>query len=222
MRWTMDINREKEIMEIEEERVFLEEVLKKLIKEIGPIPIANTRIMPYGWRKAAKGRTVWRIIEEIISQNLEKKGKELGFQKVVTSESEVSCYDFKFVLNDIKTSYVNIKSSVLNGKINKDDISKALQLKVFFEENPKSNLFVATFIIDFKDNMTIDIVDCVVFPIFWIPDVYVNPSNNGNLQSANCKFIKKAIKRTKKEFYVEFMNALKIALVKRAKKNADK
>lgn len=218
----MDVSSEIEIMEMEAERIFLEEVLKKLIKEIGPIPIANKRIMPYGWRKAAKGRTVWRIIEEIISQNLEKKGKELGFQKVVASESEVSCYDFKFVLNDIKTSYVNIKSSVLNGKVNKDDISKAIQLKVFFEENPKSNLFVATFIIDFKDDMTIDIVDCVVFPIFWIPDVYVNPSNNGNLQSANCKFINKAVKRTKQEFYDEFINALKIAIDKKTKKNEDK
>ena len=217
----MDAVKELEILEIEEERIFLEEVLKKLIKEIGPIPIANNRIMPYGWRKAAKGRTVWRIIEEIISQNLEKKGKELGFQKVVASESEVSCYDFKFVLGDEKSSYVNIKSSVLNGKVNKDDISKALQLKVFFEENPKSNLFVATFIIDFKDNMTIDIVDCVVFPIFWIPDVYVNPSNNGNLQSANCKFINKAIKRTKKEFYDEFIKALMVAIEKKTKKNGD-
>lgn len=217
----MDAVKELEILEIEQERIFLEEVLKKLIKEIGPIPIANNRIMPYGWRKAAKGRTVWRIIEEIISQNLEKKGKELGFQKVVASESEVSCYDFKFVLGDVKSSYVNIKSSVLNGKINKDDISKALQLKVFFEENPKSNLFVATFIIDFKENMTIDIVDCVVFPIFWIPDVYVNPSNNGNLQSANCKFINKAIKRTKKEFYDEFIKALMVAIDKKTKKNGD-
>lgn len=215
----MDINREMEIIEIEEERIFLEEVLKKLIKEIGPIPIANKRIMPYGWRKAAKGRTVWRIIEEIISQNLEKKGKKIGFQKVEASESEVSCYDFKFVLNAVKTSFVNVKSSVVNGKVNKDDISKAIQLKVFFEENPKSNLFVATFIIDFKDDMTIDIVDCIVFPIFWIPDIYVNPSNNGNLQSANCKFINKAIRRTKKEFYNEFIDAINIANNKKIKKN---
>lgn len=217
----MDISKELELMEIEEERIFLEEALKKLIKEIGPIPIANKRIMPYGWRKAAKGRTVWRIIEEIISQNLEKKGQEMGFKKVIASESEVSCYDFKFLLNNSKTSYVNIKSSVLNGKINKDDISKAIQLKVFFDENPKSNLFVATFIIDFKDDMTIDIVDCVVFPIFWIPDIYVNPSNNGNLQSANCKFIDKATKRTKKEFYSEFINAIEIAREKRNKKKKE-
>lgn len=217
----MDINREVEVMAIEEERVFLEEALKKLIHEIGPIPIANNRIMPFGWRKAAKGRTVWRIIEEIISQNLEKYAQDLGFKKVTASESEVSCYDFKFELTDDKNSYVNIKSSVLNGKINKDDISKAIQLKVFFDENPKSNLFVATFIIDFKDNMTIDIVDCVVFPIFWIPDVYVNPSNNGNLQSSSCKFINKAVKRTRKEFYEEFINAMMIAMEKKKKKNEE-
>ncbi len=35
--------------------------------------------MPFGWRKAAKGRIVWRIIEEVISQNLETHAKELGF-----------------------------------------------------------------------------------------------------------------------------------------------
>ena len=38
--------------------------------------------MPYGWRKAAKGRTVWRIVEEVISQGLEFQAKELGFDEV--------------------------------------------------------------------------------------------------------------------------------------------
>ena len=71
------------------------------------------------------------------------------------------------------------------------------KLNAFFEENPTSNLYVATFIIDFQEDLTINIVDCVVFPIFWIPDVYVNPSNNGNLQSAHCKYINDAVKRTK-------------------------
>ena len=56
---------------VEQERKNLEEKLNKLIKNIGDIPIASKRIMPYGWRKAAKGRTVWRIVEEVISQGLE-------------------------------------------------------------------------------------------------------------------------------------------------------
>lgn len=61
---------------LETERKYLESKLLELIKEIGNIPIANKKIMPFGWRKAAKGRTVWRIVEEVISQNLESKSKE--------------------------------------------------------------------------------------------------------------------------------------------------
>gem|GEM_PF-5912452 len=29
--------------------------------------------------------------------------------------------------------------------------------------------------------MTINIEKCVVSPVAWIPDIYINPSNNGNL-----------------------------------------
>ena len=81
---------------LETERKYLESKLLELIKEIGNIPIANKKIMPFGWRKAAKGRTVWRIVEEVISQNLESKSKELGFDSVHPASSEVGVYDFKF------------------------------------------------------------------------------------------------------------------------------
>lgn len=80
--------------------------------------------------------------------------------------------------------YINIKSAVEGGKHQKDDISKADGLKVFFDEDPERNFFVATFFIRFNPNMTIEITKVVVFPIVWIKDIYVNPSNNGNLQSA--------------------------------------
>ena len=51
---------ERDFTAVEVERKYLEDKLDALIKNIGDIPIANTRIMPYGWRKAAKGRTVRR------------------------------------------------------------------------------------------------------------------------------------------------------------------
>ncbi|MFR6485842.1 MAG: hypothetical protein ACLUOP_13650 [Intestinibacter bartlettii] len=210
--------REKKINSIEKERVFLEKCLKKMTKDIGEIPIANTKIMPMGWRKAAKGRTVWRIIEEIISQNLETKYEEYGFESVSTSDSEVSVYDFQFKHPLGNTSYVNIKSSVLNGKKNKDDISKANGLELFYRENPEANLYISTFVLDFKKNMTIDIVDVIVFPVPWIPDIYINPSNNGNLQSSKYKNLDEAIKRTNSEFLKEFDEAYNIAIKKGLKK----
>ena len=83
---------------VENERKFLEDRLNELIIHIGTIPIASNKIMPYGWRKAAKGRTVWRIVEEVISQNLEYHGLNLGFDTVHPADSEVGVYDFCFCM----------------------------------------------------------------------------------------------------------------------------
>jgi hypothetical protein len=212
------MSRNDEIQAVEIERQYLEECLTNLIEQLGPIPIASEELMPYGWRKAAKGRTVWRILEEIISQNLEKNANNYGFDYAEPAESEVGVYDFRFEYNGGKESYVNIKSAVEGGRRNKDDLSKAEGLRQFFEEQPNANLYVASFIIRFNDNMTIEIVACHVFPYTWIPDIYVNPSNNGNLQSAYYKDISDAIKRTNEEFFEEFLEALEIANEKRRKK----
>jgi len=203
---------------VEAERQFIEAKIKELIRRIGPIPIASPEIMPFGWRKAAKGRTVWRIVEEIISQNLEKYAQELGFKQIKAADSEVGVYDFEFVLKDGSKSYVNIKSSVAGGKRNKDDISKGEGLVQFYRENPESNLYVATFLIQFNARMLIELLDCIVFPVPWIPDVYVNPSNNGNLQSADYKNIRNATKRTNEEFFEVLMAEMRVAAAKRMSK----
>ena len=208
----------KEFTAVEVERKYLEDKLNTLIKNIGDIPIANTRIMPYGWRKAAKGRTVWRIVEEVISQGLESQATNLGFDSVHPADSEVGVYDFRFCYDGNKESYVNIKSSVKGGRTNKDDISKAVGLIDFYNANPNANLYVATFVISFKPNMTIGLEKCIVFPTAWIPDIYVNPSNNGNLQSSKYKNLASAIKRTPVEFLTCLIHENNIALKKKAKK----
>ena len=66
-----------EIEEIERLRSNLEKSLTKLINKIGKIQIGRKEQFPFGWRKAAKGRTVWRIIEEVITQNLELHHKDV-------------------------------------------------------------------------------------------------------------------------------------------------
>ena len=45
--------------------------------------------------------------------------------------------------------------------------------------------------------MSIEIDKCIVFPVAWISDVYINPSNNGNLQSRKYKDLAAAIKKYK-------------------------
>ncbi len=206
-----------DFLAVDIERKYLEDKLDILIKNIGDIPIANTRIMPYGWRKAAKGRTVWRIVEEVISQGLESQATSLGFDSVHPADSEVGVYDFRFCYDGNKESYVNIKSSVKGGRKNKDDISKAVGLIDFYNKNPNANLYIATFVISFKPNMTIGLDKCIVFPTAWIPDIYINPSNNGNLQSSMYKHLESAIKRTPPEFLECLIRENEVALTKKAK-----
>lgn len=216
------MQREEIINCIEQERLLIEKKLNEMIQKLGSIPIANKQLMPFGWRKAGKGRTVWRIIEEVISQNLEKYAKELGFVEVKPAKSEIGVFDFEFILNHDSISFVNIKSSVNGGKKNKDDISKAVGLRQFFSENPQSNLYVATFIIGFNDHMEVELKQCVVTPVAWISDVYINPSNNGNLQSAEYKNIDKAEKRTNEEFLEVLNREIVIAEEKKKKKWSNK
>lgn len=203
------------IQEIEVFREKLEQSLTILIDSIGPIQIGSMEQFPYGWRKAAKGRTVWRILEEVITQNLEYRHHELDIDEVVPADSEVGVYDMSCKYIDTPSLYINIKSAVVGGKISKDDISKADGLTLFYEEDPSRNFFVATFFIQFLPEMQIKIEGVSVFPVAWIPDVYVNPSNNGNLQSSHYKNIDDAIRRTNEEFIALLDRARRLALAKR-------
>lgn len=65
------------VTQIENLRNRVQTSMNMLIEELGPIRIGSKRQFPYGWRKSAKGRTIWRIVEEIVTQNLEKISKEI-------------------------------------------------------------------------------------------------------------------------------------------------
>lgn len=210
------------VKEIEELRESLQNSFDLLVKKVQTIQIGSKDQFPYGWRKAAKGRTVWRILEELITQNLEKYYKDFGIAHIVASDSEVSVHDFVCKIDGSDTPiYVNIKSAVLDGKKNKDDISKGEGLKLFYEEDVNKHFFIGTFFIKFNDDMTIEIDHATVFPVVWIKDIYINPSNNGNLQSAYYKDINDAVKRTNNEFHKLFLHALTFAESKKKAKPGD-
>lgn len=203
----------------EARRIKLQESLNKLVNKIGKIQIGTKDQFPFGWRKAAKGRTVWRILEELITQNLEKYYNELNIVSIKPSESEINVFDFEVLFEgEDHPIYVNVKSAVDGGKTQKDDISKGVGLNLFYETDVTRDFFVATFFIKFNDDMSIEIVKCTAFPIAWIPDVYVNPSNNGNLQSSKYKNLENAVKRTNQEFFQIFKEAIDIAKEKKQKK----
>jgi hypothetical protein len=116
-------------------------------------------------------------------------------------------------------AYFNIKSAVYGGRTNKDDISKAIGLKAFFDEDINKPLFICTFVLNFLEDMTIEMIECYVMPTTWLPDIYVNPSNNGNLQSSKYKDLKLAVKRSNQEFYDLLIQEMEVATKKKAKKN---
>ena len=206
------------VKDIEILRERLQNSCDLLIQKIGQIQIGSTDLFPYGWRNAAKGRIVWRIVEEVITQNLEKYHTDFELDDMYPSDSEVNVYDMKCVYGNLE-AYINIKSVVVDGKrYKKDDISKAVGLKAFYADDINKQLFVATFFIQFNANMSIEITKAIVFPIAWIPDIYVNPSNNGNLQSAYYKDLGAAIRRTNKQFVPLLHEAIQIAEKKKLKK----
>jgi hypothetical protein len=131
----------------------------------------------------------------------------------------VGVYDFfgKFVSDD-NHFYVNIKSSVIGARTNKDDISKARKLLEFYSEDINRNLFIATFFIDFNNDMSVTVSKAFVFPVAWIQDIYVNPSNNGNLQSSKYKDLSTAIRRSNREFFDLLSKSIDIADIKKLAK----
>lgn len=208
--------------QIEVLRAGLQESFDLLVNKINKIQIGTKEQFPFGWRKAAKGRTVWRILEELITQNLEQYHKEFKIESITPSDSEVSVFDFecKLIGNDTPI-YINIKSAVLGGKKNKDDISKGVGLKEFYATDLTKTFFIGTFFIKFNEDMTIEIDGATVFPIAWIKDIYINPSNNGNLQSAYYKNIDDAVRRSNAEFHELFIKALEFAQSKKEAKSGD-
>jgi hypothetical protein len=208
------------IERVEKLRFKLETSLNLVVQSLGEIQIGSVKQFPFGWRKAAKGRTVWRILEEAITQNLEKSYQSYGFSSIEAADSEVGVYDFSgMVLDDDEKFYVNIKSAVIGSRTNKDDISKAQKLKEFFGEDVDRKLFIATFLIKFNSNMTVLVDSAKVMPIMWIPDIYINPSNNGNLQSSKYKDVNSAIRRTNADFFSELLQEMEVAKKKREQKS---
>ncbi len=193
-------SREAQLDHIEHCRERLQTSIRQLLTDIGDVQIGTPRQFPLGWRKAGKGRTVWRLLEELISQNLETTHKRIGFDSFAPADSEVGIYDFSFSFADSDAIYVNVKSSVKGGRSNKDDISKARLLELLYTNQPECMLFIATIELQFLDTMALRLCNAHVVPVSWLPDIYVNPSNNGNLQSAKYKDILSAQRRTNSEF----------------------
>jgi hypothetical protein len=156
------------------------------------------------------------LVEEAIVQGLEARTSELGLVSVTPAASEVGVYDVAVVLRDpALTCYINIKAAAEGGRSQKDDISKAVNLHSFFTIHPTDQLFLATLYIDFlTDNgsLLVTLRRSHVLPVAWIPDIYVNPSNNGNLQSSQYRNPDAVVRRTNSEF----LRALELAMTRAA------
>ena len=206
------------VRETESCRNDLERVLRRLVGEVGFIRIGDERQFPFGWRKAAKGRTVWRLVEETVSQTLEANAEEFGLDEFRPSVGEVSIYDFSYS-KDRTPVFINVKSAVAGRAPSKDDISKARLIRTFFATHPDCVFLIATIEIGFSEKpFGLNLTNAYVVPLTWLPDIYVNPSNNGNLQSSRYKDIAGMVHRTNTEFIIELEREIKNADRKRGLK----
>lgn len=214
------VEMESEIERIERAHAEIKRAVEGVIRDLGALKIGTGKQFPYGWRKAGKGRTVWRLVEEVIVQGLESRADDLNLDSVTPAASEVGVFDVAVGLQDPNmTCYINIKAAANSGKMQRDDVSKAKSLEEFYVQNPRDQLFLATIYLDFSSNnedLRVEFVRCAVIPMAWIPDIYVNPSNNGNLQSSKYRDPSSAIKRTNEGFLKELRSAMSIAELSRA------
>ena len=81
-----------------------------------------------------------------------KDHTDFKLQSITASGSEVSVFDFecKLIRNETPI-YINIKSVVLGGRKNKDDISKEIGLRDFSAEDINKTFFVSILFIIFND-----------------------------------------------------------------------
>lgn len=157
--------------------------IKEVLKKIGKIQILDECLAPEGLKPLA--RSVSWLVEQVVVQNLRKYKAEFGIEYVRDPPSNVSLYDCAIKFNDrAKIYYTNIKTSSVDAKKGKDDISKADKLIKLYEADSKYALFVAVVKIIFKNTTLIlhHPNNLIIFNVSWIPDIYCNPRNN-NLQS---------------------------------------
>ena len=142
-----------------------------------------------------------------------------GLESIKPASSEVGVFDLELRYPDISNSiYINIKSAVKGGRTNKDDISKAVGLIDFLSKHPSDLIFIVTIELDFSHDMKVLLSNSYVMPTGWLPDLYVNPSNNGNLQSSKYKDLSLAVRRDNKKFLEDLIEAKNIADDKKRRK----
>lgn len=192
--------------------------LTKLLKRIGRVQIGTPQQFPEGWGRAAKGRTVWRIVEEAVVQNLKARRGELELDHTEAAAGETELYDVKLRFQKSKVElFLNLKTAAIGRETKKGDVSKADGIVRFFEKDAERQLFIVTLVVTFCSDMFIEIKRCRVVPITWLSDIYVNPRNN-NLQCCQPKKLSDATKRTNAEFITALQREMEIADAKRAKK----
>ena len=101
----------------------------------------------------------------------------------------------------------------LAAKIGVDTLENELE-----DENFGKKVDIITIEIDFSDSMNVLLTNAFIMPTPWLPDIYVNPSNNGNLQSSKYKDINLGIRRTNQEFLNELRIAKEVADQKKKRK----
>jgi hypothetical protein len=166
------------------------------------LPIGGPEHFPDGWQRAAKGRTVWRIAELAVLQNLKRIAESEGLVDFTQAETETHPFDFHCRIARVGETQVNLKTYTDRArKGGNEDVSKALRLLDFMQSYPEVVLLLASVKIEFHDDpFGIQIGQPSVVPLAWLGDIYVNGSSNKNLMTASARRPDACIERSHAEF----------------------
>lgn len=155
--------------------VFVEGLLRKLLKILPSFDITDKKVLPYGLKPHT--RSISWLVEQVITQQTKFNAKKLGIADAEFEFPDTCLHDCE-IKTDSRSYFVNVKIHNMAGKENKNDIAAVEKLYMQYSAEPEYDLAYACFGVHF-DNINIRFAPDYLrlFSPQFLP-IYVNPRND--------------------------------------------
>jgi hypothetical protein len=164
-----------QIQKAKDDLVFVEGLLRKLLKILPAFDITDSKVLPYGLKPHT--RSISWLVEQVITQQTKFNARELGIADAEFEFPDTCLHDCE-IKTASRSHFVNVKIHNMAGKENKNDIAAVEKLYMQYSAEPDYDLIYACFGVHF-DNIHIrfDPDYLMLFSPQFLP-IYVNPRND--------------------------------------------
>ena len=164
-----------QIQKVKDDLVFVEGLLRALLKILPSFDITDEKVLPYGLKPHT--RSISWLVEQVITQQTKFNAKKLGIADAEFEFPDTCLHDCE-IKTGARSYFVNVKIHNMAGKDNKNDIAAVEKLYMQYAAEPGYDLIYACFGVHF-DNIHIrfDADYLKLFSPQFLP-IYVNPRND--------------------------------------------